>query len=154
MASSTTILVRAVSILAFVSVGCVFLVWLVDPCDGSSISDVLLDESLLEAVQSDSAIALGQVIENVRFLQPPSGLVLVFYDLRGSLGGVYRVQLHLSIDGGATFPRRPVSVAGDVGDGIASGNDKLIVWDAHRDVDTLTVPQAVFRIVAQETWEE
>jgi hypothetical protein len=100
--------------------------------------------------------ARGQSVENVSFEQTDDDRVVVTYDLLASPADpfvarteiFYAVELVVSADGGATFPMRPVSVTGDVGEGVAPGAGKRIVWDALADVSRLVGQSYVVKVVA------
>ncbi|OGA54741.1 MAG: hypothetical protein A3G25_12380 [Betaproteobacteria bacterium RIFCSPLOWO2_12_FULL_63_13] len=88
--------------------------------------------------------------ENVTFEQVGGGVVHIVYDLVASdPRAVFRVTLDASQDRGNTFTVRPVSVSGDVGEGVAPGTGKRIVWESGRDVERLEIDQFRFRISAQ-----
>jgi hypothetical protein len=88
--------------------------------------------------------------ENVRFEQVGGGTVNIFYDLVASdPRAVFLVTLDASQDRGSTFTVRPTSVSGDVGQGVAPGTGKRIVWESGRDVERLEIDQFRFRISAQ-----
>jgi len=58
--------------------------------------------------------------------------LLLTYDLAGE-AEAYSVELQLSTDGGSTFEPLPETVAGAVGDEVAPGQDKQLVWSATKD---------------------
>ena len=70
-------------------------------------------------------------VTNVKFAQQPgTKLVSVTYDLAG---GNASVSLLVSNDNGATYNVPVKSVTGAVGNGVTSGTDKQIIWDAGTD---------------------
>ncbi len=88
--------------------------------------------------------------ENVRFEHVGAGTVHVFYDLVSSdPRAVFLVTLDASQDRGSTYTVRPMSVSGDVGQGVMPGTGKRIVWESGRDVERLEIDQFRFRISAQ-----
>ncbi|PIU63790.1 MAG: hypothetical protein COS84_09260, partial [Armatimonadetes bacterium CG07_land_8_20_14_0_80_40_9] len=96
-------------------------------------------------------------IENVRFEQR-GNLVYIFYDLIGD-EKEYKVSLRLSSDGGRSFPAKDAagkdiilkSLSGDIGEGITPRRDKEIVWDALKDVESLSGDNFVFEVVTPKT---
>ncbi|PSQ96800.1 MAG: hypothetical protein BRD55_05880 [Bacteroidetes bacterium SW_9_63_38] len=58
--------------------------------------------------------------------------LLLTYDLTGE-ADAYSVELQLSTDGGKTFEPLPETVAGAVGNEVAPGSDKQLVWTAIED---------------------
>ena len=76
--------------------------------------------------------ALGApAVSNVSFVQQPgTRLVTVTYDLSG---GTASVSLLVCSNNGATYDVPVKSVTGAVGDGVASGTGKRIIWDAGTD---------------------
>jgi hypothetical protein len=88
--------------------------------------------------------------ENVKFEQVGGGTVHILYDLVASdPRAVFLVTLDASQDRGATYTVKPLSVTGDVGQGITAGTGKRIVWESGRDVERLEIDQFRFRISAQ-----
>jgi hypothetical protein len=87
--------------------------------------------------------------QNVRFELRDEGIVHIYYDLVSSEPrAVYSVMLEASQDAGTTFGMRPQSVTGDVGDKVAPGPGKRIVWDSGKDVERVQIDRFRFRIVA------
>ena len=77
-----------------------------------------------------AAIAAASVT-NVKFVQQPeTRLVSVTYDLAG---GTCSVSLLVSSDNGTTYNVPVKSVTGAVGNGVAAGTGKQIIWDAGTD---------------------
>src|SRR5688572_7183778 len=78
-----------------------------------------------------------------------SRAVTVYYDLAStSPVAEFNVSLEASLDGGATFSVKPVSVTGDVGPNVKPGS-KRIVWQAAHDSQVLQLERFTFRVVAQ-----
>jgi len=71
-------------------------------------------------------------VSNVRAHQLADKNVEVLYDLSGSPSGGATVSIKFSSDGGSNYTITPVAgtLSGDVGTGIANGNNKRIVWNA------------------------
>jgi len=87
--------------------------------------------------------------QNVRFEQRDNGIVHIIYDLVSSdPRAVFSVMLEASRDSGSTFGMRPQSVTGDVGNSIAPGVGKRIVWDSGKDVERVQIDRFRFRILA------
>ena len=82
-----------------------------------------------------AASAADPVVENVVAFQRSDGsmLVEVTYDLSDAEGDTCRVDLSASDDGGATWLYPVLTVDGDVGEGVAPGEGKTILWDVGRD---------------------
>ena len=84
------------------------------------------------------AIVLGialsgfaETVENVRGLQREnSKLVDIYYDLNDTDGGTYYVEVEIV---GRTSDVNASSFSGDVGEGVAPGQNHHIVWDAGAD---------------------
>ena len=91
----------------------------------------------------------GTQVENVRFEQR-GNQVVVFYDLHGA-EDAYTIRLKLSSDGGMHFDIIPKAISGDVGEHVAPGPGKRIVWDVSKDVKQLSGDRFVFSVTAN--WE-
>jgi len=91
------------------------------------------------------------VVSNVAFVQQADGdggtEVVVTYDLV-SPEGPAEIRLIVSDDAGASFDIVPHPVAGDVGDAIAPGVGKQIVWDIGTDRPNMAMPDARLRVLA------
>ena len=55
----------------------------------------------------------------------------VYYDLSGSVSFV--VSLEVSSDGGSSWTSDSLTLSGDLGDSVATGVEKHIVWNAGAD---------------------
>jgi len=74
---------------------------------------------------------LAETVTNVRGVQREnSNLVDIYYDLESSDGGLYSVAVQVE---GRTEAVTAATFTGDVGDGIAPGKNKHVVWDAGAD---------------------
>ena len=74
---------------------------------------------------------LAETVENVRGSQREnSKLVDIYYDLNDSDGGTYYVEVEVV---GRTSDVNASSFSGDVGEGVAAGQNHHIVWDAGAD---------------------
>lgn len=91
----------------------------------------------------------AQQIQNVTAAQQGKNIV-VSYDLTAS-SGQFDVVLYCSTDGGSNFGNPLNSVTGDVGSGIASGNNKQITWNVLSDLEKLTGSHIVFEVCARST---
>ena len=77
-------------------------------------------------------------VSNVNAEQRPgTKLVDITYDVSDPDGDLLRITVTVSGDGGETFMVTVQSFTGDVGDGIAPGTGKKIVWDAGADVPNI-----------------
>ena len=97
-----------------------------------------------------NAFALPTV-SNVRAEQRSdgSGLVDIFYDLSGGIGGI-TVDLKISSNAGDTWDITPANVSGDIGVGIGNGNNKQIIWEGANDFPDTCWPQTRFRVTATD----
>jgi hypothetical protein len=87
--------------------------------------------------------------QNVRFELREEGIVQIDYDLISTdPRAVFFVRLEISEDAGTTFEGRPLSVTGDVGNGVTAGTGKRIVWNSGKDVERVIIDRIRFRIVA------
>lgn len=86
------------------------------------------------AIAMTAAVAstgFGETVTNVRGSQREnSNLVDIYYDLEASEGGSYKVEVQIE---GRTNEVNAVTFTGDVGDGIAPGKNRHILWDAGAD---------------------
>lgn len=93
-------------------------------------------------------------VSNVVAVQEPDGAgatrVRVTYDLASVAGGGADVALHVSIDGGASFPVVATGVAGDVGPGVAAGTGRTIVWSIAGQFPSQSFATVAVRVVAQD----
>ncbi len=71
----------------------------------------------------------------------------IFYDLTSTTPTV-KMSLEISSDGGATYTVPVTSATGAIGDGVAVGNGKSIVWNAGVDWDAKSSAQMRFRLIA------
>ena len=74
-----------------------------------------------------------QIFQNLRVTQS-FDTVKIQYDVNGGYpDAILKVKLSVSEDGGKTFPIIPISVQGDIGDGVTLGKNKLILWEPLKD---------------------
>ena len=72
-----------------------------------------------------------ETVTNVRGSQRPnSNLVDIYYDLVAPEGGSYKVEVEI---GGRTDEVNAAAFTGDVGEGVAPGKSRHIIWDAGAD---------------------
>ncbi len=92
------------------------------------------------------------VVSNVSSQQrpSPSELVDVFYDVQDSENDTMKIDLAISNDGGSTWDVPVVTVFGDVGEGVVSGTDRHIVWDAGIDYPGASLPAMRARVIADD----
>lgn len=105
------------------------------------------------AAASSQAFAQGS--PGRRYVEPTrveiaDRVVTIFYDLAGGATTI-EVSVEASLDNGATFSIRPVSVSGDVGPDVKPGTGKKIVWRASDDVQVIQLDRFKYRIVAVVT---
>ena len=73
----------------------------------------------------------GEIVANVRGSQRPnSNLVDIYYDLNATDGGTYTVEVAIE---GRTDTVTATTFSGDVGEGIAPGKNRHILWEAGPD---------------------
>jgi hypothetical protein len=91
------------------------------------------------------------VVSNVQAAQRQgTTLVDITYDLQDPDGDRMAITVAVSNDGGYTYTIFPRYLTGDVGEGIASGTGKRIVWDAGRDLPGLWSPFIRVRVSADD----
>ncbi len=88
-------------------------------------------------------------VANLAVQQPPTGLVLLRYDLFG--GGQFDVELLVSLDDGETFQYHPEALIRDIGSGILPGQGKEIIWFPQAEKPDFVAADHVFRVIA---WKE
>ena len=76
--------------------------------------------------------------------------VEISYDLLDRDGDLMTVSLQVSSDGGSNFDLETNSLTGEVGEGIASGQGKKIVWHVEQDIPDFYSTNVVFEVVADE----
>ena len=77
------------------------------------------------------------------------------------MADLMKVSLLASSDGGNSFDLQVISVEGEIGEGIASGKGKIIIWHVEQDVPSFYSTNVVFEVVADDniraekqiTWE-
>lgn len=75
-------------------------------------------------------------IMNVRASQRASTkLVDIYYDAADADGDLLKIRIEISDNDGARYSVPAFSLTGDIGEGVAPGNSKHIVWDAGTDWD-------------------
>jgi formylglycine-generating enzyme required for sulfatase activity len=91
-------------------------------------------------------------VSNVNFLvHEGTKIVEVHYDLEGDTS---TVSLAVSGDGGLSFGVSAKSATGDLGDSVASGSAKQILWDAGADFPTLDLRQLKLEVRAWDLKHE
>lgn len=74
---------------------------------------------------------LAETVTNVRGMQrEKSNLVDIYYDIEATDGGMYSVKVEIE---GRTNAVSAASFTGDVGEGVAPGRNRHIVWNAGAD---------------------
>lgn len=83
-----------------------------------------------------AAWATPPVLSNVRASQRSgTKLVDIYYDAADADGDLLKVRVEISDNDGAKYSIPAKTLTGDIGEGIAPGNNKHIVWDAGTDWD-------------------
>ncbi len=108
-----------------------------------SLSIVLLLVSL--------ALAEDPVVSNVvaHQLDFPSLMVEITYDVQASTETV-QVTTIISDDNGETWDVPVITVEGDIGEGVAIGEGKRILWNAGEDFPDHDIEEMVVRIIAND----
>ena len=76
------------------------------------------------------------VISNVRASQrTDTKLVDIYYDASDADGDLLKVRVEISDNDGVKYSVPAFSLTGDIGEGVATGTEKHIVWDAGTDWD-------------------
>ena len=87
--------------------------------------------AVIAVVLGIALTGLAETVENVRGQQREnSKLVDIYYDINDSDGGTYYVEVEVV---GRTSDVNASSFSGDVGEGVAPGQNRRIVWDAGAD---------------------
>ena len=87
-------------------------------------------------VSGMAAFATPPEISNVRASQRSgSKLVDIYYNAADADGDLLKVRVEISDNDGVKYSVPAFSLAGDIGEGVALGTNKHIVWDAGRDWD-------------------
>ena len=87
--------------------------------------------AMLATVAAVAWTGLAETVTNVRGIQrEKSNLVDIYYDIEATDGGTYSVTVQLE---GRTNEVTAATFTGDVGEGIAPGSHRHILWDAGAD---------------------
>jgi len=112
---------------------------------------IVLLMSIIVAVLPASAQNSPPVVSNVSSAQRTgTTLVDITYDVDDSDGDTLTISVAVSDDGGSTFTVSASSFTGDVGNGIAPGAGKHIVWDAGADVPDVYGANYRIRVTADD----
>jgi len=88
-------------------------------------------------------------VRNVRAAQREgTALVDVYYDLTGAEGPV-TVEVAVSADGGASYAVAARALSGAVGEGVAAGPNRHIVWNAGTDLPDFVAPAMRVKVTAR-----
>ncbi len=111
---------------------------------------------LLAGLMVSGSHAADPVVSNVDLLQRTdgSGLVDITYDLVDAEGDTMAVTLLLSDNGGADWKFPVFNISGDVGQGIAPGLAKNIVWDAGSIPQVIVSEMFQARVLASDAGVE
>lgn len=91
---------------------------------------------LILAAAAAPLLAVPPEITNVRAEQrADTKLVDVWYDAADADGDLLKIRIEVSDNDGVRYSVPAFSLTGDIGEGIAPGTDKHIVWDAGVDWD-------------------
>ena len=75
-------------------------------------------------------------VSNVRASQRAnSKLVDIYYNVTDADGDLLKVRVEISDNDGVKYSVPAFSLTGDIGEGVAPGNNKHVVWDAGADWD-------------------
>lgn len=101
-----------------------------------------------------SAWAADPVVDSVVFEQSTdgSGLITITYDILDEDGDELLVSIEASEDGGLNWDFPCDSLAGDLGEGIASGAGKQIQWFFAAEHPNLFLDNLVLRVTAEDEW--
>ncbi len=91
----------------------------------------------------------SQTIENVKFYQEGSKIMVTYDLIDDTESRSFDVSLEISRDGGITFKSTPKTISGDAGKGIKAGNTKKITWDVLKDVAELQGSNFVVKVLAK-----
>lgn len=98
------------------------------------------------------ALAADPVVEDVVFFQRTDGskLVDITYDVSDADGDNLTIAVAVSDDGGLTWNVPCRTLSGDVGDGIAPGPGKFIIWDFGQDDPDWEGETYLLRVLASD----
>lgn len=92
------------------------------------------------------------VVSNVTSSQREgTKLVDIHYDVDDTDGDTLKVRVEISDDGGTTYAVPAFSFTGDIGDNVAPGTGKHIVWDAGTDWDGEYSDQMRVKVIVSDT---
>ncbi len=92
--------------------------------------------AILIVALAGAALAAPPEITNVRAEQRDgTKLVDIWYDAADADGDLLKIRIEVSDNDGARYSVPAFSLTGDIGEGIAPGANKHIVWDAGTDWD-------------------
>ena len=98
-----------------------------------------MKSTILMAIAATGVVAFANTppaITNVRASQREgTKLVDIHYDAEDADGDLLKVRVEISDNDGERYSVPAFSLTGDIGEGIAPGTDKHIVWDAGTDWD-------------------
>ena len=99
------------------------------------------------------ALAVDPIVSNVRAKQRAgSRLVDITYDVADPDSPKLTVYLKVSADGGATWKGPVELVSGDVGQHIAPGTAKKLVWDAGKEMANQFGTKVRYKIGVSDQW--
>ena len=98
-----------------------------------------------------AAHAAVPVVTNVVASQQASNkLVDIYYDVFDDDGDTLKVRVEVSDNGGNLYSVPAFSFTGDIGEGVATGSSKHIVWDAGTDWDGEYSDQMRVKVIATD----
>lgn len=105
---------------------------------------------ILAALLGIAMLIAAPVVTNVSATQRTDGsyFVDVYYNVSNSTGAAMTIMLTGSNDNGYSWNIPCNTVSGDVGQNIAPGNNKHIVWNAGTDLPNTSCANFKFRVVA------
>jgi len=99
-----------------------------------------------------TARAAAPVVTNVVASQRiGTKLIDIRYDVFDADGDPQKIRIEISHDSGASYSVPAITLSGDVGNNIASGNNKLIVWNAGVDWDGEYSPLMRVKVIASDS---
>ena len=92
------------------------------------------------------------VVENVSASQRTDGskIVDIYYDVYDEYGDTLTISMEISDDDGQNWNIIPTHTSGDIGQGILSGTNKHIIWNAGDESTVFEGSQFRFKIIADD----
>ncbi len=100
----------------------------------------LISIAVLLSVFLYGATVCANPAKNVRYYRVSNDRIVIYYDLVST--DPAPISVVVLLDGGESFPLKPESLSGDVGDAVAPGTYKRIEWE----VSNKSLPDDVIKI--------